>query len=87
MLAVTHKDPIKVTMGTVAIAPQERALLLQTANVGILIIFISTVMKYVLFTKHKSQTPCDASKLRPLKVPSLSHTKCTSFQNCTQFSA
>lgn len=52
-------------MGTVGIAPQERALLLQRANVGILIIFISTIMKSVLFTKNKFQTLCDASKLRP----------------------
>lgn len=42
-------------METVGIAPQERAFLLQTGNVEIFIIFILIVMKYVLFTKNKSQ--------------------------------
>lgn len=52
-------------METVGIAPQEKALLLQTGNVGIFIIFISIIMKYVLSTQKKSQIPCDAPKLRP----------------------
>lgn len=47
--------------------PRERTLLLQMGTVETLIIFISIIMKYVLFTKTSIKIPCDASELRTSK--------------------